>query len=337
LIHNVDFNSEIFFDVNVGINMGKVIVVGELNVDLIMGGLDQLPVVGKEVLVNTMGLTLGSSAAIFANNLSVLGGDVAFVGKIGEDLFGDLVMRRLVESGVDTKAVIRDRNHQTGATVAFSFGNDRAMVTYPGAMHAFGVDDVNWDLLIGMSHLHVSSVFLQPKLKQGLMSLLSKAKSLGMTTSLDVQWDPDEQWDLPIRELLPLVDLFLPNEVEVLALTGCDVVEEAIDQLSSYANIVVVKLGEKGCLAMENGVVTYVPSFLNENVVDAIGAGDSFNAGFIYHFLQGYSVEMCQVYGNLMGAISTTAVGGTGAFTTPEEVMEIGRTKFNFSYDDVER
>ncbi|MBE8723266.1 carbohydrate kinase family protein [Sphingobacterium pedocola] len=317
--------------------MGKIVVVGELNVDLILDGLSHLPVKGKEILANAMSLTLGSSSAIFANNLSVLGSDVAFVGKVGEDLFGDLVMSRLRRSGVDTQAVVRDRDRQTGATVAISFGNERAMVTYPGVMDTFGMNDINWDLLAEARHLHVSSIFLQPRLKRDLVSLLHKAKSLGMTTSLDVQWDPNERWDLPIREVLPLVDLFLPNEVELLALTGCGAVERAMNKLSRFANVVVVKLGQKGCLAMENGVFTDVPSFMNENVVDAIGAGDSFNAGFIHYFLQGHSVERSQMYGNLIGAISTTSAGGTGAFTSREDVMEIARTKFNFSYDDVER
>lgn len=317
--------------------MGKVVVVGELNVDLIMNRLGQLPVEGKEVLAGEMSLTLGSSSAIFANNLSVLGTEVAFVGKVGQDSFGRLVIDSLHAGGVDTTAIVHDQDSQTGATVAMSFGNERAMVTYPGAMAGFGVADIDWGRLQGAVHLHVSSVFLQPALKPDLVALFAKAKALGMTTSLDVQWDPDERWELPLGEMLPLVDLFLPNEVEVMMLTKCRDVEAAMRALDGIANVVVVKLGRKGSLAMENGVFTHVPPFVNESVVDAIGAGDSFNAGFVYSFLQHKSIRSCQVFGNLIGAISTTSAGGTGAFTTREEVMEIARTKFNFSENDIER
>jgi len=318
-------------------NRYDVIVVGELNVDLILNHIAAFPQVGKEVLAQDMQLTLGSSSAIFASNLSSLGATVLFKGAIGRDMFGDFVMKELSERGVDTSAIIRHEQAKTGTTVAINVDNDRAMVTYPGAMEHYGADDVDFGLLRRAQHLHVSSVFLQPALKRNLLTLLGKAKSCNLTTSLATQWDPAEKWELDLASLLPLVDVFLPNEAEIKQLTHQPTVDSALKQIGSYANNVVVKLGTQGSSSYRKGVKSHVPPFLNESVVDAIGAGDSFNAGFIYRYLSGATLIDCQRFGNLMGAISTTAPGGTGAFTSRTAVMKKAKDHFNYSENDINR
>ena len=111
-----------------------VIVIGELNVDLILNQIDSLPEIGKEILASKMDLVLGSSSAIFASNLSSLGAKVSFLGKIGNDSFGDLVINSLKTKGVNTDLVIREDKLKTGATVVLNYGEDRANVTHPGAM-----------------------------------------------------------------------------------------------------------------------------------------------------------------------------------------------------------
>ncbi len=307
-----------------------VIVVGELNVDLILNQIESFPDLGKEKIAQQMTLTLGSSSAIFASNLSSLGAKVAFLGKIGRDAFGDLVLSNLQMKKVDTSMIIQDESLATGATIVLNFGNDRAMVTHPGAMDHLSINDISTDQLKKAKHLHFSSYFLQPKMKADIGKLFKQAKELGLTTSFDAQWDPAEKWNVDLPNILPYVDVFLPNKVEALHLTGQKSLSAALDKLAKLGNIIVVKLGDKGSVSKQGDSIFEAEAFLNKNVVDAIGAGDSFNAGFIGKFVQGKSVKECQIFGNLMGAINTTQPGGTTAFTNLVDIMKIARGRFGY-------
>lgn len=309
-----------------------VIVIGELNVDLILNKLQAFPEVGKEMLAESMSLTLGSSSAILASNLASLGMSVSFVGKIGKDVFGSICKTQLQDKGVDTSMLIERNDLQTGATVILNFDEDRAMVTHQGAMKNLSVVDVTPEMLRTSRHLHFSSYFLQPGFKNDLHKLFKMAKDEGLTTSLDVQWDPAEEWDFDYKAILPYVDIFLPNETELLKLTRAEAIDDALQVLNGYGNFVLVKQGKKGSLLSYKNKTVRGRSFLNEKVIDAIGAGDSFNAGFIFKFIQQSSPEECQVFGNLIGAISTTQSGGTAAFTNYDETLKIAKAKF--AYED---
>jgi len=310
-----------------------VIVVGELNVDLIINKIDSFPELGKEKLADEMILTLGSSTAIFASNLSVLGTVVGFIGKIGNDSFGELIIECLNEKKVNTDLIIKDDSVKTGATIVLNFNEDRAMITHPGAMEKLTIADINTDDLKRSRHLHFSSFFLQPGINNDIEKLFKMAKELGLTTSLDPQWDPAEKWEINLEKLLPYVDVFLPNTTELLNLTKENKVENAINKIKSYSNAVVVKKGNKGSIVFNNGETITKEAFLNTNVVDAIGAGDSFDAGFISKYINGSTLEDCQVFGNLMGAVSTTAAGGTGAFNSYENVKKVLVEKFEYNFN----
>lgn len=308
-----------------------VVVVGELNIDLIMNQVESFPMIGKEILANHMALTLGSSSAIFASNLSSLGAKVAFIGKIGKDMFGDLVLQTLKAKGVDTSLITQSEELSTGATLVLNFGEDRAMITHPGAMAQMKLSDIPLEKLAEAKHLHFSSYFLQPALQSDIAILFQEAKKAGLTTSFDTQWDPSEKWNLDVNSILPFVDVFLPNEKELIKLTGMNTLETAIETIKGKSNALVVKMGNKGSISVHKGRTLHKPPFLNKRVVDAIGAGDSFNAGFIFKYFQNAPIEVCQEFGNLIGAISTTAPGGTTAFSTPKQIMEIAKNKFGYA------
>ena len=312
-------------------NPNSVIVVGELNVDLILNNIDGYPEKGKEKIADQMTLTLGSSSAIFASNLSSLGADVAFLGMIGNDQFGDLCIKSLQEKNVNTDLIIRSDSLKTGATIILNYDEDRAMITHPGAMDHLTIKDIPFEKLKSARHLHLSSIFLQPGLKNDIVDLFRKAKEIGLTTSLDVQWDPWEKWDIPLMDLLPFVDVFLPNRQELENLTGKDDYNEALNSIKDVANIVALKLGNSGSMCMVDGKTTHMDAFLNNEVVDAIGAGDSFNAGFIFKYILNSPFEVCQKFGNLTGAVSTTAAGGTTAFQNIDQIMKIASEKFGYS------
>ncbi|WP_025764515.1 carbohydrate kinase family protein [Dyadobacter tibetensis] len=307
-----------------------VSVIGELNVDFIFNDLNSFPSIGKEIISGQMDLTLGSSSAILASNLSSLGGKISFVGKIGTDYFGEFILQSLQHSGVHTQAIIRKNGLKTGATIALNYGDERAMITHTGAMDHLFPEDIDWYSISQSKHLHISSYFIQKGLQKDIVSIFRQAKMMGLSTSFDPQWDPSENWDLDLSKILPFVDIFLPNRIELLKLTDTQSIDEALKCTDSFANTIVVKLGREGSIIHVNGKSNHLPAFLNQQVVDAIGAGDSFNAGYIYRYLQGSNPMECQEFGNIIGAISTTAKGGTGAFSNREKIFQFIKEKYGY-------
>lgn len=302
-----------------------ILVIGELNVDLILDGLEGDPAFEKEQIAGEMTLAMGSSSAIFAANCSTLGQKVAFTGKLGNDEFAKLILDTLKQKGVNTENIIVDDGVKTGLTAAFSRGNERMMVTYPGGMKNFGFRDVPKHLFDEARHLHISSVFLQPEVKKEIYHIFEIAKRHNLTTSLDTQWDPDENWDLNLEVLMPYLDFFLPNEKELTLLTGTETVNEALNQLPDTSCNIVVKRGKKGAILKTPNDQITIDAFLNEDVADAIGAGDSFNAGFINAFLRGKPLKKCVLMGNLTGALSTTQPGGTRAIKSYKQIQNYAK------------
>lgn len=308
----------------------NVLVIGELNIDLILNGIPAFPELGKEILANEMIVTLGSSSAIFANNLSILGSKVSYIGKVGTDNFADLVCATLQESGVDISNIIKTPKFLTGLTVAMNYENNRAMVTYPGAMNDLRIADISDEALRSASHMHLSSIFLQEGLKPDVIHIFKKAKDIGLTTSFDPQWDPHEKWDVDLKALLPFVDVFLPNMNELFQFTHSTSIDVALESIKPYCNIVVVKNGKAGAVMWDKTTVQIQKAFLNETVIDAIGAGDSFNSGFIFKYSNQSPLNDCLEFAALTGAINTTGAGGTSAFATLDKVKDTAKNRFNY-------
>lgn len=307
-----------------------IIVAGELNVDLLLNGMTVFPSVGAEILADKMQLALGSSSAIFASNLSTLGASVGFMGRVGDDDFGTFCLHCLEQKNVGVSRIRKDKENGTGLTVVMNYGEDRAMVTYQGAMKNFCLDDIDFDSLARAKHLHFASYYLQPAMALQVHVLFKKAKELGLTVSFDPQSDPDDKWEMDLKKILPYVDVFLPNMGEFKALTGTDNWQKALADLGGHANIIAIKAGANGSYVFHNNEIHHCEPYLNNQVVDAIGAGDSFNAGFIYQFVKGMPVKKCQQFGNLTGSLSTTAAGGTGAFTSREALKTLAAEKFDY-------
>ncbi len=307
-----------------------VLVAGELNIDLIMDGLQQFPEVGKEILANRMLYTLGSSSAIFASNLSSLGISVNYCGCVGKDDLGKKIICDLNAKKVGTINIIYSDAAATGITVILNTDQDRAMVTYAGAMNELREAHITDAMLMNARHLHVSSVFIQPALKPGLTKLFKRAKQSGLTTSLDPQWDVHEQWECDWQNLLPYVDVFLPNAEEIKNITGKKTLKEAVESIKNIANIIVVKNSIEAALIISGDEVIEQPAFINHDFADAIGAGDSFNAGFIGSYLHDRSLKECATFGALCGAINTTGNGGTTAFASLDDIKKIALERFNY-------
>ena len=288
-------------------------VVGELNLDLVLYGLPPNFELDREHLASDLRLTLGSSSAIFAHNLALLGNRVGFHSAIGDDSLGELCLKRLAESGADVSAVKRFSGKKTGLTVILPHPEKRYILTYPGVMAEMRFEDLDLERIFSAEHLHISSFFLQRALRPKIGELFRLATQAKLTTSLDTNDDPEGNWDLDLASVLKFVDVLLPNEGEACRLARCNDADAALRILADYAPLVVMKRGEKGAVARRGSEEVRAHPLPTE-LVDAIGAGDSFDAGFLHNFIRGASLEACLRLGNLAGALSTTRQGGTEAF-----------------------
>lgn len=291
-----------------------VSVVGELNLDLILEGLPEELAAEREFLASGLTITLGSSSAIFAHNLSALGSRTGFISRIGSDPLGQLCVERLAESGVDVSRVRRSASPAlTGLTVILSHPAARNILTYPGTMFDLRFEDLDLDYLADSHHFHVSSFFLHRALLPRMCELFAAMKSAGLSTSLDVNDDPDDRWDSGVWDALKYVDVLFVNERELKKLAGSQDVHIGIEKLSKLVRILAAKLGPEGGLVAHGGRVMRSPG-LNVEVADSVGAGDSFDAGFLHQFVSGADLRTCLDSANLTGAFSTTRHGGTEAF-----------------------
>jgi sugar/nucleoside kinase (ribokinase family) len=290
-----------------------ICIAGEINLDLIFYGLPVEMAPEREVLADGFIATLGSSSAIVAHNAAALGAKVSFTTLVGGDDFGRIALERLKTAGVDISAVKEDDSLQTGMTILLPHGTERHILTYPGTMKKMCIDDLNFEYLCAARHFHLSSLYLQTGMHAGLAQMLKRLRNAGLSISLDTNDDPADTWGAPLWDVLPYVDCFLPNESEVCRMTRCKDVESALDALPQEVALVVVKRGRHGARVRE-GKRRFDVAPLTVIPVDTIGAGDSFDAGFLVAYLAGRNAEICARAGNIAGALSTQGQGGTEIF-----------------------
>ena len=291
-----------------------ITIAGELNLDLILYGLPEQLQPERELLADHMMLTLGSSSAIVAHNLSALGSRVGFQSRIGDDPLGQISLERLQQGKVDVSKVrIVPGAITTGLTVILHHEHWRNILTYPGTIAEMRWEDLDLEYLADARHFHLSSYYLQKSLRPRVAELFQFLKAKGLTISLDTNDDPEDRWEGGLQDLLRHVDVFLPNEREACKAAGTEDLEDAIRKLSQLAPLVVVKLGRKGALAQRGSERVTAPS-RDVVPVDTVGAGDSFDAGFLHEYVRGSDLNECLASGNISGALSTTRPGGTEAF-----------------------
>lgn len=300
--------------------MFDLLVAGEINPDLILSG-NVIPEFGQaEKLVDNATLAVGSSSVIFACGAARLGLKVAFIGICGDDVFGRFMLDEMSKRNVDSSNVIVRPNEQTGLSVILNQDADRAILTHSGLIATLKESDISDALLSKARHLHVASYFLQTALQPELPKLFSRAHSFGLTTSLDTNWDPSNEW-LGFDDLLLQVDVFLPNENEAKAIARTKNVDIALEKLASKSKLVAVKRGAEGASAQAGGLSISVPS-IPINITDTVGAGDTFDAGFLFGYLNQWELKKSLRLAAVCGALSTQFAGGTMGQPTLEEAMK---------------
>ena len=301
-----------------------LLVLGDCNPDLVLSGGDVVPAFGQvERIVDEARLVIGGSGAIAACGAARLGLRVALVGVVGDDAFGRFMREALADRGVETTGIAVDPHRPTGVSVVLARGADRAILTAAGTIAYLSAVLVDEQMAQGARHVHVSSYFLQRRLRSDLPELLAGARAAGATTSIDPNWDPDEEWDGGLRTALPYADILFVNAEEATRIAGSADVEVAAGQLAEFGPLVVVKLGAGGALAVSPGQEVIRTAAPRVEVVDTVGAGDSFDAGFLSGVLAGRAVEESLALACACGSLSATAAGGTSAQPTLVEAIAL--------------
>jgi len=290
-----------------------VTIAGETNLDLILYGLPEEMPTERELLGSGFEVTLGGSSSILAHNLAALGARVGFISHVGNDEMGKIALAHLGEGGVDLSHIASQKGVGTGVTLILPHGKHRHILTYPGAMAEMTVADLDLAYLTSSRHFHLSSLFLQTGLQPGLPELFDQLKQAGLTTSLDTNDDPTGEWGGVLHQLLDKIDLLLPNEEEIKKIARKPTLEQALDALAPRVPLIVVKCGSRGAVVQRGSKRDWIAP-LSVEPVDTIGAGDSFNAGFLSSYLNGEDPLRAAAIGNITGALSTLRSGGTDAF-----------------------
>ncbi len=304
-----------------------IITIGDCCVDLILSGGSVVPEFGqKEKIVDNYFLEMGGSCTIFACQAAKLGLRTAVIGKVGADPFGDLIHQRLSGAGVDVSHMTRDKDLKTGITVVMNTGSNRAMLTYIGTINVIDKDDVPEGLLASTRHLHIGSYFLMNRIRPHYPGIIEAVKANRGTVSIDTNWDPTERWDGGLKTLLPLVDILMPNEEEAKAISGTKTVDAAVAALREVVPVIVVKRGKEGATVHAKGLDHAVPAEKIE-VVDTVGSGDSFDAGFLHGYLNDMPLLDCTRIGSICGSLKTRAAGGIAGQASLAEIQTFMRKK----------
>ena len=312
--------SELEFDVA---SLGIIVA------DVLARPIDRMPESGKLILVDSMALHLGGLAAATARVLAKLGANVAMIGRVGNDGFGDFVLDTLRESGVNVAGVGRDAGASTSGTmVLVSADGERSFYHYPGASDAVREEDVDFNIVEKARILHFGGPFLMKQLDGApIARVFRRARSLGKITSMDTAWDDTGRWLKLIEPSLEHLDIIHASLEEARAITGKDEPEEMAQFLRSYGiGTVVIKMGGDGCYIRGENEAHRIEG-LQVDVVDTTGAGDAFVGGFLYGVSRNWDLRECGLFANAVGALTVTKMGGSEAVESYDATVAFMRER----------
>ncbi len=295
-------------------NIFDVIVVGDYCLDFIFTGLPSLPVMGSEIIseyfVQTSGGTCNSVIAMHR-----LGLKVGWAADFGNDQYSKFILERIVDEGIDQSLFVHHDFPLRKITVSLSYAQDRSFI-------AFYDPDPKIPAGIKLLPKYKPRMVYVPGIYLGFgaLSYLNLMKNKGIKVCMD--GNSSEMHTLKnqrILKILSKLDLFFANKKELLQLTEIDDLQTAMRELGKIIPLVVIKDGANGAYAIENRKIYYCPA-IKIKVKDTTGAGDCFNAGFIKGWLNGALIIECLIWGNIVGGLSTTELGGTGKIVRVTDV-----------------
>jgi len=310
----------------------QLITIGEVALDVILLGVDQVPkrwsILGRTKAAD---IFTAGSAGYVAQCFAKLGGRAAVVGKIGDDNAGRFILKGFKQAGVSARHLIVERGIRTEISTVFLYdsGNKSSVVSeiLPLKLSEYGPE-----CLIGGNAFHVGGYLLYPNLSKGrILPWIRIAKKEGELVSADPQMSVTGKWSEPFRGLIEHLDLLLMDEEEAKNVSRKKRLFDAVEKLlKDGADVVAVKTGSKGCVVGTRGRIRRVAPFKTKPI-STIGAGDAFDAAFIYSSLQGWSIDRRGHFANAVAAISTTQLGCMTAIPKAKSIERIVRSHYRGS------
>ena len=291
----------------------KCLVIGDLNIDLIFSKINRFPEMGSEVLAGKSFLDIGGSGGIFSAVLSRLGVETYIISEIGNDHFGRFLMDKLREFGVNTDLIKVSENKNTGITVTASYPEDKYQMSELITINTMNFVKIQKDIIEDTNHIHFTSYYMMKNLIPKYMDIIKEIKKINnsITFSIDTNDDPDDNWNDNLLAVLKNIDILFLNKKEALRISGSTDIKGAVEMLNDLVDMVVIKLGSKGSLARLTGDLIEAKA-LKIDFLDSTGAGDNFDAGFIYGYLKGLDTESTLRIANICGGKSVGSIGGVG-------------------------
>ncbi len=282
-----------------------------------------------------MGPFPSGAPAITIDSAARLGLNSGFIGIVGNDDFGHMIISRLKKDGVDTTNVIIDDDSITGlAFVAYDKSGSRRFVFNLrwSSSAKLTPSTINLDYFADFKILHISgsTMYIGKGPRDACIKAMNEAKRRGALVS----YDPNIRVELmsisDIREIflnsLRLVDVLLINEEEInVLMNGGDALNNSTKLLNKGPEIIVVKRGINGSFALSSGNKYYEEYAFEVNEVDPTGAGDVFNAAFIYGYLKGWGIDQVLKFANAAAAIKVSRMGPMEGPSNVNEVLELMR------------
>ena len=306
-------------------------VIGSSTVDFFISGLENIPSFGGDEFHSDnltyynqpLEIVLGGNGANSAFVLATLGAQVRAGSVVGNDKAGDLVFEWLAERNVELYAVKRSTNYATATnTIITDDALNRISFFHAGASDHFRADDIPSSIFQGIGIVLLTGYTIFPQMRaDGYSSILSTARRNGAITALDIGPAIAQPVELAeLTPLLPSIDYLIANEYELATCTGVQDLEMGIAQLlEAGAKYVVVKQGEDGALIRGKSLSVNEPGF-EVNTRFTVGAGDSFNAGFLYGIEQGWPPDKAVRFGNATAALVVSSARGVLGCPTLEQV-----------------
>lgn len=300
------------------------LVIGDLNIDLVLSELKDFPELGKEITAQNHFLDIGGSGGIFSAILSGLGINTYIISKIGNDYFGNFLINKLKNYGVNINQLVIEYGKETGITVNLSYKNDKYQISSLSLINSLSIDEIIFGNIKDIGHVHFTSYYMMKGLKNDYIKLINDIKKSckGVTFSLDTNDDIENKWGEEIYSILNNIDILLVNKREALQITNKSNIKDALNRLSKEVKTVIIKLGREGYIAKYRDNY-YQGGSLFVNFKDSTGAGDNFDAGFIYGFMNNLDIRESLRIANICGAKSVEYVGGVGNIKKFREIKEL--------------
>jgi len=294
----------------------QCLVIGDLNIDLILNRIEGFPKIDHEIIAEDYDVVIGGSGGIFTAVLSMLGIKTAIISTIGNDMFGKSLTSKLKENNASVSRLIINEKEKTGITIYLSYDSGKSQTSSVKLIKNLKFNDFTLKDLSSIEHVHFSSYYVMDSLRESYVEIIKKIKSQSkeITFSMDTNDDPSNEWKRKIYKIFDHIDILFLNKREALNISREQNIKKAISRLSRYVEKVVIKAGKEGYFAKIDGkdYRGFCQNKKNKNFLDSTGAGDNFDAAFIFGFLNNIETSKTLRFADYCAEKSVEYSGGVG-------------------------